>query len=73
VKEKIDEISKPVIQMTNEYFRKQGFENPLTETLIFGALLDGIGFHYIMDPENYPLESVKEMLLERYAQKNKKP
>jgi len=71
-KEKIDELAKPIVDMAVSYFKKCGFEDPEGETLIFGALLDGIGFHYIMDPRNYPLEKVKHIIIERYVQHPKK-
>ena len=72
VKEKIDELSAPVMSIAVNYFEDQGFENPQMETMIFGALLDGIGLHYIMDPQNYPLEHVKQTLIERYVKNSKK-
>lgn len=71
VKEKIDELAQPVMSMAVNYFKNQGFEDPQAETMIFGALLDGIGFHYIMDSENYPLEEVKQTLIERYVKPSK--
>ena len=71
-KEKVDELAQPILDMAVSYFRKKGFEDPEGETMIFGALLDGIGFHYIMDPENYPLEKVKNIIIERYVENPKK-
>jgi AcrR family transcriptional regulator len=67
VKEKIAELSDPIFTMAINYFKKQGFKNPETETMIFGALLDGIGFHFILDPENYPIEQIKQTLISRYV------
>lgn len=71
VKEKIDELSRPIMHIVTSYFSKAGFEDPQNETMIFGALLDGIGLHYIMDPGNYPLEAVKNTLLNRYVEPSK--
>ena len=72
VKEKIDELSQPIMSMVVQYFEESGFQNPQTETMIFAALLDGVGFHFIMDPDNYPLETVKQTLIERYVKHSKK-
>lgn len=72
IREKIDELSEPIMSMVIQYFEEMGFENPQTETMIFAALLDGIGFHFIMDPDNYPLETVKQTLIERYVKHSKK-
>jgi len=71
IKEKIDQLSEPIMNMLIHYFSEVGFSNPQTEAMIFGALLDGIGFHFIMDPDNYPLEEVKNTLLERYVKPTK--
>lgn len=72
VKEKFDAIAQPVMTLAVNYFSSQGFDDPQMETFLFGALLDGIGFHFIMDPEHYPLEAIKDQLLERYANHSKK-
>ena len=59
--------------MMGEYFQKAGFKNPILETIIFGALLDGITLDYILQPDSFPLEQVKEELINRYCnQINKK-
>lgn len=67
VEEKIKELSEPVFTMAINYFEEQGFEDPQTETMIFGAMLDGIGFHFILDPGHYPIEKVKKTLINRYV------
>src|SRR6056297_3480621 len=71
VEEKIKELTEQIFGMAINYFEKQGFEDPQTETLIFGAMLDGIGFHFILDPEHYPVENVKNTLINRYVKFNK--
>jgi AcrR family transcriptional regulator len=71
VKEKVDQLSEPIMNLVINYFSEAGFANPQTEAMIFGALLDGIGFHFIMDPDNYPLEEVKSTLMERYVKHTK--
>ena len=73
VEKRILEIYKPVMLMMGEYFQKAGFKNPILETIIFGALLDGITLDYILQPDSFPLEQVKEELINRYCnQINKK-
>jgi len=71
IKEKIAELVTPVYQMAIDYFKDQGFEEPETETMLFGALLDGIGFHFILDPEHYPIDNVKQTLINRYVKFSK--
>ena len=57
--------------MITDYLRSQQFEDPESETMIFAALLDGIGFHFIMDPEHYPIEKIKQTLIYRYVKPTK--
>jgi AcrR family transcriptional regulator len=57
----------PIFKMLEEYFRRKGYDNPELESKLFGAILDGLGFHYIIDPENFPLEEIKKTLINRYA------
>lgn len=34
-------------------------------TRYFASVLDGVGMHYILDPETYPLDEITEMLVQR--------
>lgn len=62
-------ILEPIFKMLEEYFRRKGYDNPELESRLFGAILDGLSFHYIVDPENFPLEEIKKTLINRYARK----
>ena len=62
-------ILEPIFKMLEEYFRRKGYDNPELESKLFGAILDGLGFHYMIDPENFPLEEIKKTLVNRYARK----
>jgi len=55
------------LKMLTEYFAASGSEDPHTEAIFFGALLDGIGFQFMVDPDNFPLEKVKNKLLKMYC------
>lgn len=44
------------------YFRAKGSDKPEVDVRIILALLDGICFHYLMDPRNFPLQEIKERL-----------
>jgi len=48
-------------------FKDIGVKNPKEESKIFGAILDGVGFHYIFDRGNYPLEKMRKFLLKKYS------
>jgi AcrR family transcriptional regulator len=64
---KFSEVSGRLWGMIEAYFQQQGDPDPKVSARIFVSLLDGIGMHYIMDPENFPLESVKQRLLDFYT------
>ena len=59
----------PILKMLEEYFRRKGYENPELESKLFGAILDGLSFHYVIDPANFPLEEIKQTLIDRYVKK----
>ena len=64
---RLSEIIEPFMKIVIDYYTKKGVENPMLESLLIGALFDGIGFHYVFNPENYPLEDVKKLLIERFV------
>ena len=66
VENKLLEFFKPAFKMLEDYFEKQGVEDPVMETRFFGALIDGVAFDYIIDPENFPLEKIKKRILSLY-------
>ncbi len=69
VKEKILEMSKPLMDMSIQYFKSKGFKNPETEAIIFSALLDGIACQYLLNTEEFPVKHVKKTLIDRYCRK----
>lgn len=55
------------LMILSEYFTRTGSEDPETEAIFFGALLDGISFQFMVDPEKFPLEKVKNKLIKMYC------
>ena len=55
-----------MVQMTN-YFVSKGHEDPMTVMRYFSAMLDGVQMHILMDPENFPVEKVKQMMIDQFA------
>ena len=60
------EIIGPLLKMLTDYYRAKGSDNPAAEAVMVGAMLDGIGFNYVINPDLYPLEEVKKMVIERF-------
>jgi hypothetical protein len=50
-----------------EYYTMKGVKNPMLEAALIGALLDGVGFHFVFNPDLYPLEDMKKLIIERFV------
>ena len=55
------------MDMLVDYFQRQGYDDPRTEAVLLGAILDGISFHFVMNPENFPSDQVKERIIKMYS------
>jgi AcrR family transcriptional regulator len=66
---RIMEMMEPIMKMTVAYFESMGFENPLMETMIFSALMDGVAIDYVMAPELFPIDDLLEEIVSRYCKK----
>lgn len=64
---KFTEIITPLLKMLTAYYKNKGSKNPEVEAVLMGAILDGIGFNYVFNPDLYPLDQVKEMVIERFV------
>jgi len=65
--EKVEEFLNQTIQMLIAYFRARGSDNPVADAYLFGALLDGISFNYLISSRDYPLENVKNRIVELFV------
>lgn len=55
------------MQMLVDYYKSHGLKNPEQEAMIFGSLIDGIAFNYIINPELFPMESLIETVKEKFC------
>ena len=55
----------PFMTAVSNYFKKKGVKNPQAYGYFIGALLDGIGLDFLFDTENYPLEEVKQIIIDK--------
>jgi AcrR family transcriptional regulator len=67
LKIKIHEIIAPFLKIMVDYYEKKGAAHPELEAMLVGALLDGIGFNFVYNPDLYPLDEVKKLVIERYV------
>ena len=55
-----------LVQLIN-YFISKGHEDPMTVMRYYSAVLDGVQMHILMDSENFPVEKVKQMMIDQFA------
>ena len=48
-------------------FNQIGSSDPSAEARIFGAIIDGVIFHYWLNKKDYPLQEVKKLIVEKYT------
>jgi AcrR family transcriptional regulator len=65
--EKFEELYKKMVEMLIVYYESHGVKNPEQEALLFGALLDGLAFNYIMNPNMFPIDGLIQSLKEKFC------
>jgi AcrR family transcriptional regulator len=70
VKEIVNKITADYLdtgfKLLEKIFRQIGIKNPANEAKLFGAVIDGMSFHYIFNKEHYPLKQMKRFLQKKY-------
>lgn len=49
------------------HLRDTGTPNPATQAILLFAAVDGISQHYVIDPDNYPLDAVADALVAHFC------
>lgn len=57
------------IKQAVDIFERLGVEQPLEEAMVFGALMDGMMLQYMQMEKNYPMERMKQHILEKIKPK----
>ena len=72
--EKFQFVSKMLKKKMEEYIiiisdllNQTGIENPENEARMLAAVMDGIGFHYLILKEEYPLDEMEDFLIGKYC------
>ena len=65
--EKFMALLMPFLELLTNYYRSQGSKNPEAEARLFGAMLDGVGFDFILDEKNFPMEDIKKLIIEKFV------
>jgi len=65
--ERLNAIITPLIKIMVDYYKQKGVKDPEAQAYLTGALMDGIGFNYVLQPDSYPIEKVKKMVIEIFV------
>jgi len=66
VEDKFMEMLMPFMLMISNYFETKGHENPMAYTRFFGAMLDGVFLHYVIDPDNFPIDDTRDIIIKKF-------
>ena len=73
IQDLIDENSKWSIEKGIEIFEKLGSNEPMIDSLFFGASLDGIMISYLHLKDQYPIDRMAEKLIDTYCNHSNSP
>ncbi|VBB46452.1 putative Transcriptional regulator, TetR family [uncultured Paludibacter sp.] len=65
MKGELYEYLSPFFLAVTQYYQEKNEKNPIAYTWLIGAILDGIGVDYMIDPENYPINEIKEIIISK--------
>jgi AcrR family transcriptional regulator len=60
-------LSVPYMNIFTNYFKEKGESNPALMARYFSAALDGIQMHCMLEPDNYPANDMKKLLIKQFA------
>ena len=63
--DKMMEMSIPYLISLTEYYKDKGYKNPEVMMRYLSAVMDGIQLHCMLDPETFPAEEVKKLLIKQ--------
>ena len=58
------EVFEQIFEKFMMYFNQKGDTNPYVKTRFILALFDGVGMHFVSDKDNFPLDEVRDMMVE---------
>ena len=60
------EKAMPAFVRISKYFELRGYANPMVEARYLTALLDGVFMNYIVEQDTFPLNEIKQKILNQY-------
>jgi AcrR family transcriptional regulator len=65
VKAKFPHFLPPLQKVVEDYYKRLGIHEPEIEAVYFDAMLDGVFLNYVLDPDGFPLEKVKDLIIRK--------
>jgi hypothetical protein len=62
----IQTASKKPLEMIERFFTREGYPKPSLEVAFLSTLISGVTTEYVADPENYPLDQIKDRIIRLY-------
>ncbi len=66
IRDNYKEIIGPLLNDIAYYFKAKGDPHPLEKAMVLGALLDGVGIHYLMAPDMFDLETLENIIFDLF-------
>jgi len=65
VENQLMETMMPIVSMMAGYYESQGYSNPMAHAMLLGATIDGISMNYMINPEQFPLNDIKNIIIQK--------
>ena len=63
----LEVLTSKMWKMIGTYFQIHNFTDPESETWIFHTILDGIAINYVFNPDKYPIDKIKKLVIQKYC------
>ncbi|NQV03275.1 MAG: TetR/AcrR family transcriptional regulator [Bacteroidia bacterium] len=63
----LEVLTSKMWKMIGTYFQTHNFTDPESETWIFHTILDGIAMNYVFNPDKYPIDKIKKLVIQKYC------
>jgi len=63
LEDEIMQVFMPLVEIFTNYYTQIGEEQPLVKARFLLAIFDGIGIHYVMDTQSFPLDETRDLII----------
>lgn len=69
VGEQLEESTRYIIQTLTRIFDELGSPQSADDAMLLFATIDGVAMHYTLQPDVYPLDTIKKLVIKNYNEK----